>query len=69
MVEAMKLAAARAADAARLIRRLTRDRLRFLSRLAIWPIFGRGWRRRVLAVEQEALRLANSTPQPQEGSI
>ena len=69
VVGPVTLAAARAADAARLIRRLTRDRLRFLSRLAIWPIFGRGWRRRVLAVEQEALRLANSTPQTQEGSI
>jgi lysozyme family protein len=69
VVGPVTLAAARAADAAGLIRRLTRDRLRFLSRLAIWPIFGRGWRRRVLAVEQEALRLANSTPETQEGSI
>ena len=42
------------------IRRLTRERLGFLARLATWSVFGRGWRRRVLAVEQEALRLASS---------
>jgi lysozyme family protein len=63
------LAAARAADPVVLIRRLSRDRLRFLSRLAIWPVFGRGWRRRVLAVEQEALQPARSTPEMQEGFI
>lgn len=55
------LRAARTADAADVIRRLSRARLGFLSRLATWPVFGRGWRRRVLAVEQEALRLAQSS--------
>ena len=55
------LAAARKADAAVVVRRLTRSRLAFLSRLASWPIFGRGWRRRALAVEREALRLALPT--------
>ncbi|HZB63076.1 MAG TPA: glycosyl hydrolase 108 family protein [Microvirga sp.] len=59
----LTLSAARAADPAETIRRLTRARLGFLSRLATWPLFGRGWRRRVLAVEQEALRLAASSPQ------
>ncbi|MGO4572796.1 glycoside hydrolase family 108 protein [Microvirga sp. 2TAF3] len=54
------LEAARNAEAADVIRRLTRVRLGFLSRLATWPVFGRGWRRRVLSVEQEALRLAGS---------
>lgn len=55
------LAAARNAEAADVIRRLTRARLAFLSGLASWPIFGRGWRSRVLAVEQEALRLDRSS--------
>ncbi|MBF9195218.1 glycoside hydrolase family 108 protein [Microvirga terrestris] len=50
------------ADPVETIRRLTRARLDFLGRLAAWPVFGRGWRRRVLAVEQGALRLASSPP-------
>jgi lysozyme family protein len=63
------LAAAGKADPSETIRRLTRARLAFLSRLASWPIFGRGWRRRVLSVEQEALRLArSSSPRQKEPS-
>ena len=62
LVGPLTLNAARAADPAETIRRLTRSRLGFLTRLATWPVFGRGWRRRVLAVEQEALRLAASSP-------
>ena len=58
------LAAARAADAAQAIRSLTRARLGFLSRLATWPVFGRGWSRRVLGVEREALRLASLSSNP-----
>ncbi|HZH53283.1 MAG TPA: putative peptidoglycan-binding domain-containing protein [Microvirga sp.] len=61
IVGPLTVAAAHGADAAETIRRLTRRRLSFLSRLASWPIFGTGWRRRVLAVEQEALRLARSS--------
>jgi lysozyme family protein len=49
------------ADPSETIRRLSRARLGFLSRLATWSVFGRGWRRRVLAVEREALRLAQSS--------
>ena len=56
------LRAACEADPTETIRRLTRARLGFLARLATWPVFGRGWRRRVLAVEQGALRLASSPP-------
>jgi lysozyme family protein len=56
------LQAVRAADIMETIRRLTQGRLGFLSRLAAWPTFGRGWRRRVLSVEQEALRLASLPP-------
>lgn len=54
----LTLNAARTADPVGTIRRLTRARLAGLTRLAAWPVFGAGWRRRVLAVEQEALRLA-----------
>ena len=62
------LKAARHADPLETIRRLTRARLGFLGRLAAWPVFGRGWRRRVLAVEQGALRLASSHP-PRSRSV
>lgn len=54
------LKAAWQVDPTETIRRLTQARLGFLERLATWPVFGRGWRRRVLAVEQGALRLASS---------
>ncbi|MBB3018573.1 lysozyme family protein [Microvirga lupini] len=62
------LKAAWQADPTETIRRLTRARLGFLGRLATWPVFGRGWRRRVLAVEQGALRLASSSP-PETTSV
>jgi lysozyme family protein len=57
------LAAAREMEPEDTIRRLMRARLGFLARLAAWPVFGRGWRRRVLAVEHEALRLVPSSLQ------
>lgn len=56
------LDAARRADAVATIRSLQRERLAFLRRLAIWPAFGRGWRRRVAAVEREALAFAGAAP-------
>jgi len=59
IVGPVTLKAARAADVSDVIRRLTKARLGFLGRLATWPVFGLGWRRRVLSVEQEALRLAS----------
>ncbi len=62
IVGPVTLAAAWKSDAADTIRRLTRNRLGFLSRLAAWPVFGRGWRRRVFRTEQEALRLASLSP-------
>jgi len=49
------------ADVSATIRELTRRRLGFLARLSTWGVFGRGWRKRVLSVEQEALRLASSS--------
>jgi lysozyme family protein len=62
------LDAIRRADPVEIIRLLTRRRLGFLSRLAIWPVFGRGWRRRVLTVEREAILLASS-PHLQQGNL
>jgi lysozyme family protein len=61
------LEAAHAADTADVIRALTRKRLGFLSRLATWPVFGRGWRRRVLTTEREAIRLASFPPSSRNG--
>ncbi|MEE1654890.1 glycosyl hydrolase 108 family protein [Microvirga sp. CF3062] len=68
IVGPVTLKAAWQADPAETIRHLTRARLGFLGRLAAWPVFGRGWRRRVLAVEQGALRLASSPP-PKSRSV
>jgi lysozyme family protein len=61
LIGPLTVKAANRADPTETVRRLTRARLGFLFRLATWPVFGRGWRRRVLAVEQEALRLAASS--------
>lgn len=61
LIGPVTIKAATRADPAETVRRLTRARLGFLFRLATWPVFGRGWRRRVLAVEQEALQLAVSS--------
>jgi lysozyme family protein len=60
VVGPITLQRARRADVPATIRDLTRRRLGFLARLSTWDVFGRGWRRRVLSVEQEALRLASS---------
>ncbi|WP_134497668.1 glycoside hydrolase family 108 protein [Microvirga pakistanensis] len=65
LIGPITLEAVRNTDPVEAIRRLTRARLDFLSRLVTWPVFGRGWRRRVLDAEQEALRLASSCLSPQ----
>lgn len=52
------LAAAARAPVPETIRRLTAARLALLENLPTWRIFGRGWRRRVLAIRDEALRRA-----------
>lgn len=41
------LAAVRAADPERLLRRFLSQRLRFMTGLPSWPTFGRGWARRI----------------------
>lgn len=48
-------------DPAMLISRLCQARLAFLERLPAFAVFGRGWRRRVGAVEAAALRLQRQT--------
>lgn len=59
------LAAVRAAEPAALVQALCAARLRFLQRIRnrqtgarLWTHFGKGWQRRVEAVEAEAVRLA-----------
>ncbi|MCU0817886.1 MAG: glycoside hydrolase family 108 protein [Beijerinckiaceae bacterium] len=52
------LAALDASDAGELIRALCAARMRFLQHLPTFAVFGRGWTRRVTAIEQESLKLA-----------
>lgn len=40
-----------------LIDRLCTERLAFMQRLSNWPVFGGGWRRRVIGVEKEAFKM------------
>lgn len=51
------LAALAAAEAAGLVRELSRRRLVFLMGLPTWPVFGRGWSGRVRRVEAGALAM------------
>lgn len=41
------LAAAQATDADQIARRMLGDRLQFMTDLKTWPVFGRGWARRI----------------------
>ena len=52
------LAAAAAADAEALIAEICDKRLRFLQSLRTWPVFGKGWARRVAEVKSAALAMA-----------
>ena len=52
------IATARAADAAALVAEICDERLRFLRALRTWPVFGRGWGRRVSEVKATALAMA-----------
>jgi lysozyme family protein len=66
-IDAGVLAAVRGSDAARLTAALCDERLAFLQRLRTWPVFGRGWGRRVAEVRTASLALARGQPlrQPQ----
>lgn len=56
------LRALAACDAAETITRLSTLRLAFLEALSTFPVFGRGWTRRVREVEAKALKLATASP-------
>lgn len=43
-----------------LIEHLCTERLSFLQRLSTWPVFGKGWRSRVVGVEKEALKMSGA---------
>jgi lysozyme family protein len=53
------LAAVRARDARTLSAAICDERLAFLQRLKTWPVFGRGWGRRVAEVRAAALAMTN----------
>jgi lysozyme family protein len=62
------IAAANAREAGPLIRAVCAERLAFLRRLKTWPVFGKGWERRVREVEAAALSMAAaSSAQNAEG--
>jgi lysozyme family protein len=52
------VAAARAIDPRTLIAAICDERLHFLQSLKTWPVFGRGWSRRVAEVKSKALKMA-----------
>jgi lysozyme family protein len=58
------IAAAHAADPAVLIAGICDERLRFLRSLRTWPVFGKGWSRRVAEVKAGALALAAKAAEP-----
>jgi lysozyme family protein len=54
------IAAARDRNAAKLVAAICDERLAFLKRLKTWPVFGKGWGRRVAEVRRAALAMAES---------
>jgi lysozyme family protein len=60
------IVAARRADAKALIAAICDERLRFLKSLKTWPVFGRGWGRRVADVKAAALAMAARDADPPE---
>lgn len=53
-----------ATDPKKIIIDMQAERLRFLKRLRTWPVFGRGWGRRVAEVKTVALAMAAKAPMP-----
>lgn len=58
-VDRPTLAAARVRDARALIQAICDERMRFLQSLKTWPVFGRGWSKRVGEVRAAALAMAD----------
>lgn len=56
--------AARGADATALVAAICDERLRFLKVLKTWPVFGKGWGRRVAEVRAVALMMAKQATAP-----
>jgi len=52
------VAAASAIDPRALVTAICDERLHFLQSLKTWPVFGRGWSRRVAEVKSRALEMA-----------
>lgn len=48
--------------AAELVRAICDERLRFLQNLKTWPVFGKGWGRRVAEVRAYGISIANDLP-------
>ncbi len=67
IVGGMTLAAVARMDPERIIDELCAERLGFLQRLRTWSIFGRGWKRRVLHVNADALLMCRSGASPDAG--
>jgi lysozyme family protein len=55
------IAAARKRDARAMIQSICDERLRFLQGLKTWPVFGKGWGKRVAEVRSAALALADKS--------
>lgn len=69
-VDAAVLAALRSRDVAQLVTALCDERLAFLQRLRTWPVFGRGWSRRVAEVRATALAMAQGqAPSPSKPAM
>ena len=58
------VAAARAMDPTDLVSRIQDERLAFLQNLKTWPVFGKGWGRRVKEVRTTALGMVGKYPLP-----
>jgi len=59
------IAEAKRADAKVLVAAICDERLRFLKALTTWPVFGKGWGRRVAEVRTAALEMAAQSTAPQ----
>jgi lysozyme family protein len=60
-VDEATVAAARKREARALIQSICDERMRFLQALKTWPVFGKGWSRRVGEVRVAALALADKS--------
>jgi lysozyme family protein len=58
-VDDATLAVARERDARALIQAICDERMRFLQSLKTWPVFGRGWTKRVAEVRTAALAMSD----------